>query len=108
MQDYTPASLTNWGHKQASADPQLAGGGVIYKLLMRACPDFYVENAVCAMFPFTIPSETGRIPQTLGEEQDYGFSPPSLVGHPISVASWAGIFKVPWGPCIQYLMAGHD
>ncbi|KAF6222366.1 hypothetical protein HO133_001452 [Letharia lupina] len=114
--DYTPGSLTHWGYKQASADPQVAGGGVIYKLLMRAYPGFYVDNSVYAMFPFTIPSETRKILQTLGKDDDYDFSPPSSVDPPIPIASWTGVtsvlddqakFKVPWGPRIRCL-TGHD
>lgn len=116
MQDYTHGSLTNWGYKQASADPHVARGGVIYKLLMRAYPGFYVDNSVYALFPFTIPSETRKILQTLGNEQEYDFSPPSFVSAPISIASWTGVtsvlddktkFKVPWGPRIWFL-TGHD
>ena len=117
VQDYTPGSLTNWGYKQASADPNVAGGGVFYKLLMRAYPGFYVDNSVYAMFPFTIPSENRVILQALGNHnEDYDFGPPSFVGSPISITSWTGVtsvlndqnsFKVPWGPRI-WCLTGHD
>lgn len=106
MQDYTSGSLTNWGHKQISSDPYVAGGGLIYKLLMRAYPGFYSANSVYAMFPFTIPCETRRILQNLGKlPEDYGFNTQSFVGSPIPITSWTGAtnvlndqtkFKVPW------------
>jgi hypothetical protein len=34
--DYTPIHLTSYGFREASNDPSIAGGGVLYKLLMRA------------------------------------------------------------------------
>jgi hypothetical protein len=34
--DYTPHNLTSYGFQEASNDPSIAGGGVMYKLLMRA------------------------------------------------------------------------
>ncbi|KAJ8115411.1 hypothetical protein OPT61_g2940 [Boeremia exigua] len=34
--DYTPTKLTAFGYKEASSDPSIAGGGVMYKLFMRA------------------------------------------------------------------------
>lgn len=34
--DYTPNHLTAFGYKEVSNDPSIAGGGVMYKLLMRA------------------------------------------------------------------------
>ena len=34
--DYTPQRLTPFGYKEVSNDRSIAGGGVMYKLLMRA------------------------------------------------------------------------
>lgn len=117
MQNYTFGSLTNWGHKQISSDPYVAGGGMIYKLLMRAYPGFYSTNSVYAMFPFTIPCETCRILQTLGRlPEDYDFNTQSFVGSPIPITSWTGAtnvlndqtkFKSPVGPRI-WSLSGHD
>lgn len=56
--DNSPANLTNWGYNPIAADHEIAGGGVMYKLLMNAFPDFYRGNSVYAMFPFTFPDET--------------------------------------------------
>lgn len=38
--DYTPYHLTAFGYKEASSDPSIAGGAVMYKLLMRAFRKF--------------------------------------------------------------------
>lgn len=76
MQDYIPGSLTYWGYQQASADPNIAGGGVMYKLLTRAYPGFYVNNSVYAIFPFTVPLETHKILQDMEGQEDYDFHPP--------------------------------
>lgn len=34
--EYNPSRLTAFGYKEISTDPSIAGGGVMYKLLMRA------------------------------------------------------------------------
>ncbi|KAH0556381.1 hypothetical protein GP486_005695 [Trichoglossum hirsutum] len=116
LQDYNPKSLTNWGYNQASSNPQIAGGGVMYKLLMRAFPGFYRGNSVYAMFPFTVPDETRSILRSLGKEKDYDYGRPSFIPPPKPVLTWAGVvkvlgdqtrFKVPWGPHTYYL-TGHD
>ncbi|KAI9829319.1 MAG: hypothetical protein M1819_006382 [Sarea resinae] len=114
--DYSPANLTSWGYNQIQSDPQIAGGGVLYKLLMRAFPDYYSGNSAYAMFPFTVPDENRKILRSLGTEKDYDFSRPSLKPQPKVIETWAGAvsiledqasFKVPWGPHTHYL-TGHD
>lgn len=35
---YSPVTLTAFGYKEASNDASIAGGGVMYRLLMRAFP----------------------------------------------------------------------
>ena len=111
--DYSPANLTSWGFHQVSSDPQVAAGGVIYKLLMRALPGFYRSNSVYAMFPFTVPEENRKILQSLGKDKDYDFSTPSFVGPPQPVLTWSGVtsvlsdqakFKV---PCKLHLHRAH-
>ncbi|MCJ1470995.1 hypothetical protein MMC07_009643 [Pseudocyphellaria aurata] len=114
--DYSPANLTNWGYNLVAADDNIAGGGVMYKLLMNAFPGYYRSNSVYAMFPFTVPDENRKILRTLGKEKDYDFSKPSLIARPIPVLTWDGVvsvlkdqvnYKVPWGPHTFYL-TGHD
>ena len=38
--DYTPFHLTTFGYREVSNDITVAGGGVMYKLLMRAFREF--------------------------------------------------------------------
>ena len=114
--DYTPANLTNWGFSQVKPDPDVAGGGVIYNLLMRALPFYYRGNSVYAMYPFTIPSETQRILRKLKIDDRYSFDRPSYIGSPIAIKTYAATrtilgdqarYKVPWGPHTYYL-THHD
>lgn len=92
--DYSPATLTNWGYNVVSANNNIAGGGVLYKLLMNAFPGYYRSNSVYAMFPLTVPDETRKILQTLGKEKDYDFSKPKLISPPIPVLTWDGVVSV--------------
>lgn len=39
--DYTPHHLTPFGYKEASNERSVAGGGVMYKLLMQALREYY-------------------------------------------------------------------
>lgn len=92
--EYSPANLTNWGYKFVSSDTSIAGGGVLYKLLMTAFPGFYRGNSVYAMFPFVIPEENRNILRTLGREKDYDYSKPKFIGPPTPVLTWDGVVKV--------------
>ncbi|KAF7505932.1 hypothetical protein GJ744_012374 [Endocarpon pusillum] len=114
--DYTPAHLTNWGWNLVRSDPEVAGGGVIYNLLMRAMPSCYRGNSVYAMFPFTSPSKTRELLEKIHKLDDYDFSSPCLKPPPIPVKSHKAVtdilknnrsFKVPWGPHTKAL-TGHD
>lgn len=114
--DYTPSTLTNWGFNQIKPDPEVAQGGCIYNLLMRALPNWYRGNSVYAMYPFTVPEENARILEKLGKKDLYDFSRPSYVPVPTSIKTWAGVtsvlnnqkdFRVPWGPHTYYI-TGHD
>lgn len=111
--DYTPAHLTSWGFHQVAPNPQIAAGGVMYKLLMRAFPSYYRSNSVYAMFPFTVPEENRKILHMLGKETDYDYSRPSFIAPPLPVLSWSGVtsvlsdqvkFKV---PCTTLLMFSY-
>jgi Animal haem peroxidase len=114
--DYTPANLTNWGWNQVKSDTDVAGGGVMYNLLMRALPFWYRGNSVYAMYPFTVPKENKKILETLQTADKYDFGRPSYIGVPPAVSTWKGVtdlladqtrFVVPWGPHIKHL-TGHD
>lgn len=114
--DFTPATLTNWGFNQIRPDPEVAQGGCIYNLLMRALPNFYRGNSVYALYPFTVPEENAKILEKLGKKDLYDFTKPSFVPVPTSVKTWAGVtsvledqknFRVPWGPH-TFDMTGHD
>ncbi|ETS85989.1 hypothetical protein PFICI_04014 [Pestalotiopsis fici W106-1] len=116
--EYGPQSLTSFGFKAASSDFDVASGGVMHKLLMRAFPGWHRNNSVYALYPFSIPSKTKEIFSSGGAKppQPISYDPLSLVGPPIPVTSWQGSiqvlhdqekFKVPWGLHISQL-TGHD
>lgn len=97
-------------------DPDVAHGGVIYKLLMRSFPNFYKANSVYAMYPFTLPQENRKIQASLGHEDVYDYSPPKLDVAPLPVLTHKAVvqilddqarFKVPWG-IATYALTKHD
>lgn len=67
--DNGPANLTNWGCAFIAGNPEVAGGGVVYKLLMNAFPGYYRGNSVYAIFPLTVPDETRKILSSLGKDK---------------------------------------
>ncbi|KAK6539104.1 hypothetical protein TWF694_010642 [Orbilia ellipsospora] len=75
--DYTTGNLTNWGYNEVSSDPDIAYGGVAYKLFHRAFPGYFPQNSAYAMFPFTIPSENEAIYKGFGKDYKYSFTRPS-------------------------------
>jgi len=66
----------------------------MYKLLMRAFPDWYRPNSVYALYPFTTVDGNRDILQEHGTATDFDFSKPSFVGPPKPVTSWQGVVDV--------------
>ncbi|KAK1240176.1 hypothetical protein MKX08_007618 [Trichoderma sp. CBMAI-0020] len=85
--DYNPWNLTNFGFNEASSNSDVAGGGVMYKLLMRAFPGWYRANSVSALYPFTTPEGNREIFDKLGTSQDLDFNKPMFIGPPKSLTT---------------------
>ncbi|KAL4724429.1 hypothetical protein ACLX1H_009043 [Fusarium chlamydosporum] len=114
--DYNPSNLTSFGFNEASSDYDVAGGGVMYKLLMRAFPGWYRANSVFALYPFTTPEGNKEIFDKLGTSQDLDFNKPMFVGPPKPITTWQGVvnalesraqFHVPWGQH-TFQLTHHD
>ncbi|GFG11879.1 psi-producing oxygenase A [Aspergillus lentulus] len=114
--DYSPASLTNFGFNAASSDFDVAGGGVMYKLLMRAFPGWYQPNSVYALYPFVTPNKSREIMDKYMRFKDLNFDRPSYTPLPVPVTTWEGAtkvledqkrFHVPWG-AHTFQITGHD
>lgn len=86
--DSSPANLTAFGFNEIASDPNVGGGVVIRKLLMRAFPGWYRGDSVYALFPLTVPEENRVILKGMGKEKDYSFDPPSFVGPPTLINTW--------------------
>jgi hypothetical protein len=103
--------LTNWGYALVQPDVAVAGGGVMYKLLMKAFPSFYKGNSVYAMYPFTVPEQQMAALERMGMADDFDDSLPRFVApfmahitsyHDITkILSNHEDFHVPWGPHIK-------
>jgi hypothetical protein len=100
-----------------ASDPDVASGGVLYRLLMRAFPGWYEYNSVYALFPFTIPKESEKILKGLGVRSSYTFDPPKKPQDPVVFSTAANAkmilgdqktFKVIWGDAISRLSGGVD
>lgn len=63
-------------------DYDVAGGGVMYKLLMKAIPGWYRANSVSALYPFTTPEGNKEIFDKLDTSQDLHFNKPVFTGPP--------------------------
>ncbi|KKK18240.1 heme peroxidase family protein [Aspergillus ochraceoroseus] len=114
--DYNSANLTNFGFNAASSDFDVAGGGVMYKLLMRAFPGWYRPNSVYALYPFATPEKSREIFKKMGKAKEFDFTRPSYIGPPVPVTTWKGLvdllndqdqFHVPWGQH-TFQLTGHD
>jgi hypothetical protein len=107
--------LTNFGFAAVASDPEIAQGGVIYRLLMRAFPGWYEYNTVYALLPLTIPSENRKILESRGVISQYSFNPPkkphpkiifSTAANAIKILGDQKTFNVPWGAAISRLTRG--
>jgi len=75
--DYTPATLTNFGSvftlprqslrlntdlaysfSETQSDPNIAGGGLMHKLLTRAFPGWFDATNIYTLYPFNTPQST--------------------------------------------------
>ncbi|KDQ11187.1 hypothetical protein BOTBODRAFT_35487 [Botryobasidium botryosum FD-172 SS1] len=57
--NWTPASLTTWGHGELVTTPENgAFGACLPKLLLRHLPDEYTYNSVYGLFPFATPAKS--------------------------------------------------
>lgn len=117
IQDYSPSNLTQFGYNAVATDPNVAQGGVLYRLLMRAFPGWYENNSVYALFPLTIPSENKKILTDLGQVSLYSFKPPTKPVVPIvfstaqaarTILSNQQAFNVVWGKAISSLTGNYD
>ncbi|KAL4803481.1 heme peroxidase [Aspergillus unguis] len=115
--DYSPIHLTNFGFNLAESNADVASGGVMYKLLMRAFPGWYGSgNSVYALYPFTTPKGNREI---FGKHKRSGgldFERPEQKKPAVTVAGWKGVtemlkdhrgFRVPWGEHTFQLMKHH-
>jgi hypothetical protein len=109
--------LTHFGYAAVASDFDVAQGGVMYRLLMRAFPGWYEYNTVYALFPFVIPNENRNILQSLGVVSKYSFKPPSkpqdqivfsTAANAIKILGNQKTFKVTWGAAINSLTGGVD
>lgn len=94
--EYGPQSLNSFGFKAASSDFDVASGGVMYKLLMRAFPGWHRNNSVYALYPFSIPSKTKEVFSSGAAKppQPISYDPPAFIAPPVPVTSWQGCVQV--------------
>lgn len=110
--DYSPGTLTNWGYNEVQFDTNIDDGAVLYKLVLRAFPNYFEGNSIYAHFPFTTPEVNREIQKSLGREGLYSWEVPKKKAELSSVQTWdecKGIledsvnWKVTWGPPISVL-----
>ncbi|KAJ8071100.1 hypothetical protein OCU04_001441 [Sclerotinia nivalis] len=110
--DYSPGTLTNWGYNEVQYDTNIDDGAMLYKLILRAFPNYFEGNSIYAHFPFTTPQVNLEIQKSLGREGLYSWEVPKKKSELSSVQSWEeckGIledsvnWKVTWGPPISVL-----
>jgi hypothetical protein len=102
--DYSPSSLTQFGYNSAAYDLNVAQGGVLYRVLMRAFPGWYECNSVYALFPLTIPSENKKILTDLGKVNLYSFNRPSPPKRPCVLSTAHSARKILDHPLAFYLV----
>ncbi|CAN9364660.1 unnamed protein product [Alternaria alternata] len=92
--DYSPHHLTAFGFNMASSDYSIAGGGVIYKLLMRVFPEYYRGNSIYAHYPLTTPPEMRRRQKSLGHEMDFDYDKPRYGAPPTVITDYKMILRI--------------
>jgi cytochrome P450 len=104
--------LTELRFNEIQYDTSVDDGAVMYKVILRAFPNFFKGNSVYAHFPFVIPSENLVILKSLGRADKYSWDKPARVPDLIVVKSYAAAkkilddktnWKVTWGEAITFL-----
>ncbi|EDN96731.1 hypothetical protein SS1G_01657 [Sclerotinia sclerotiorum 1980 UF-70] len=107
-----PGSGLCTGYNEVQFDTNIDDGAVLYKLVLRAFPNYFEGNSIYAHFPFTTPEVNREIQKSLGREGLYSWEVPKKKAELSSVQTWdecKGIledsvnWKVTWGPPISVL-----
>lgn len=98
-------------------DPDVAHGGGMYKLLMKAFPGWFEFNSVYALYPLTVPKHTVKLLTEQGIISQFTSNPPKKPVPELAFCSKANVqrilgdqktFKVVWGAAISRLSGGVD
>lgn len=81
-------------YAEADASPDVAGGGVMYKLMMRAFPGWYRANSAYALYPFTVPSRTKENFANKPSMPVLDFSMPKFIGPPTPAFTWKAVTEI--------------
>ncbi|KAG9187359.1 hypothetical protein G6011_05230 [Alternaria panax] len=92
--DYPPHHLTAFGFNAASSDYSIAGGGVMYKLLMRVFPEYYRGNSIYTQYPLTIPPEMKIRQKSLGREKEFDYGRPCYGSPPTVITDYKMILRI--------------
>ncbi|KAF1991439.1 hypothetical protein K402DRAFT_409649 [Aulographum hederae CBS 113979] len=111
--DYHPRKLTNWGYTEVDTDKTINNGCVMYKLFLRAFPNWFQPDSVWAHYPLTTHEPMKRILMDLNKAHLYSFDKPSKQVHPKMITTHAAAksilenqndFHVTWGRALEFLM----
>lgn len=117
--DYSPKNLTNWGYNESRFDLSINQGCVLYKLFLRAFPQWFKPDSIYAHYPMTIPSENRNIMKNLGRESHYSYDRPAFIPPRVNLVSYPNVklvleqqkdFRVVWGDATAFVFGkgGYD
>lgn len=87
-------------------DTNIDDGAVLYKLVLRAFPNYFLGNSIYAHFPFVTPKVNLEIQKSLGREGLYSWEVPKKKADLLQVESWEECKEiledsVNWKVCIH-------
>ena len=74
MQDWNTNSLTSWGMKEVTPDPDVVKGSVFHRLLQRAFPEWFPYDSSSFIHPFYTLETNSRFARTQGYEDVFKFN----------------------------------
>lgn len=108
---YTPASLTNWGYREASSDLNIDNGCVFYKLFLHALPNSFDPASVYIHYPMTVPYGPNGMHEALeqlGKGHKYNFDQPKPTKQPVVLFSYKAAKQVLDDPATFRACAGRS